>query len=145
MPVRTSFALPVLTAALTGALLTGCAAGEDDDPTVAVPPAPSSSAAAPEPSAAATSPTPSARVVGVGFAGGQLTGETGRVETSLGESIVLRITSDVTEEIHVHGYDVYADVPAGSTVDIPLTTTLAGQYEVELHEAGRPILVLRTS
>jgi hypothetical protein len=68
-----------------------------------------------------------------------------RVESQLGEEVVLRISSDVAEEIHVHGYDVYADIPAGGSVDVPLTLTLPGSYEVELHGAGRPLFQLRTS
>lgn len=140
MPARPT---PVLLA-LTALLLTGCSAGSDpvaDDPVVQVPSsAPSSQAAAPS-----AAPSPAVRVITAAYAGGEIDVESSRVTTSLGERVVLRITSDVAEEIHVHGYDVYADVPAGQSIDIPLTLTLPGSYEVELHDAGRPLFQLRTS
>jgi hypothetical protein len=40
-----------------------------------------------------------------------VTGTSGREEVPLGEDVVLRISSDVAEEVHVHGYDVYGDIP----------------------------------
>jgi len=88
---------------------------------------------------------PEVRVITAAYAAGEVLSNGVRVESQLGEEVVLRISSDVAEEIHVHGYDVYADVPAGGSVDIPLTLTLPGSYEVELHRAGRPLLQLRTS
>jgi hypothetical protein len=93
-------------------------------------------------------PTPAApevRVITASYAGGEVVTAGVRVESALGEQVVLRISSDVAEEVHVHGYDVYADVPAGGSVDIPLTLTLPGSFEVELHGAGRPLFQLRTS
>lgn len=129
---------------LSAVLLTGCSAGQEtlaDDPTVAAPPSPAASSAA----SPAPSPSPVVRVITASYAGGEVAVDSSRVSTTLGEKVVLRITSDVVEEIHVHGYDVYVDLTPGTPVDIPLTLTLPGSYEVELHEAGRPLFQLRTA
>jgi len=147
VPARPALALLVLGAVL----LTGCAAGSDDpvapDTPASTPSAgaPSTAPTAPAPSSAPVPAVPEVRVITASYVGGEVVTDGVRVESELGEEVVLRISSDVAEEIHVHGYDVYADIPAGGSVDIPLTLTLPGSYEVELHGAGRPLFQLRTS
>lgn len=120
-------------------LLAGCSAGSDPDG--ATPPA----STVPDATSAAASPAPAARVLDVTFAGGEVSGVEGRVDVEKGEQLVLRITSDVEEEIHVHGYDLYADLVPGQTAQLAFTADLPGSYEVELHDAGRPLFQLRVS
>ena len=130
-------------------LLTGCAAGTQEAaaPATPVPPAPSTAPSS-APSALPTrgpSPTPTVRTVTAQYAGGQVTGTSGREEVPLGEPVVLRISSDVAEEVHVHGYDLEADVPAGGSVDVPLTADIPGVFEVELHDSGKVLFQLRVA
>jgi hypothetical protein len=120
-------------------LLTGCSAGTDPD--AAAPPAVSEAPSAPS----AASPAPSARTLEVTFAGGEITGVDSRVDVAVGEQVVLRVTSDVVEEIHVHGYDLYADLAPGQPATLSFTADLPGSYEVELHDAGRPLFQLRVA
>jgi glucose/arabinose dehydrogenase len=140
-----------LVPALVAVLLTGCAAGQEQQDTAAPALSPSST---PEPSALPSqaetptptptaSPTPSVRTVTVAYAGGQVTGTSGREEVPVGEPVVLRISSDVAEEVHVHGYDAYGDIAAGGSVDIPLTADIPGVFEVELHDSGKVLFQLR--
>jgi glucose/arabinose dehydrogenase len=137
---------------LVAVLLAGCAAGQEQEDTAA--PASSSSAQAPtpEPSAlpsrspgptAVPSATPSVRTFAVAYAGGQVTGTSGREEVPVGEQVVLRVSSDVAEEVHVHGYDLEGAIPAGGSVDIPLTADIPGVFEVELHDSGKVLFQLR--
>lgn len=141
----TSSRLLILPAALA-ILVTGCSAGSDPD-TAAPSPAGSSSPAEPAPSSVTptTAPAPSGTVIEVTYSAGELTGVEPRVEVPLGEQVVIRVTSDVVEEIHVHGYDLYVDLPAGGTGEVAFSADLPGAYEVELHEAGRPIFQLRVA
>jgi hypothetical protein len=134
-------------ALLVPLLLTGCSTGTDADDgnDVATPPSASPSAATSAAPTAEPSPTPTAQVIEVTYSGGQVTGVESRVEVPLGEQVLLRITSDVAEEIHVHGYDIYIDVPAGGTAEQTFTADLPGAYEVELHDAGRPLFQLRVA
>jgi len=152
VPARPALAL----LALGAVLLAGCAAGTDDpvasdtpaaspSPAAPSPAAPSPAATAADPSPAPVPAVPEVRVITASYAGGEVVTDGARVESQLGEQVVLRLSSDVAEEVHVHGYDVYADIPAGGSVDIPLTLTLPGSYEVELHGVGRPLFQLRTS
>ncbi len=56
--------------------------------------------------------------------------------------MALTVTSDVADEIHVHGYDVTAPVGAGETVTVRLRADLAGSWEVEMHDSGVSLLRL---
>lgn len=59
-----------------------------------------------------------------------------RKTVSKGDHVVLVVTSDVADEIHLHGYDMKKDVPAGGTIRLPFTATLPGRFEVELEQRG---------
>jgi heme/copper-type cytochrome/quinol oxidase subunit 2 len=84
-------------------------------------------------------------VIEVTLAGGQVSGVEPRVEVAAGSQVVLRVTSDIAEEIHVHGYDLYADLVPGSPAQLAFKADLPGAYEVELHQAGRPLFQLRVA
>ena len=138
----------VLVAALVVALVTGCAAGTatTGSGSAASPASGQSSGALP----AATptppvSPTAPVRTVAVESTGGRVDGTDGREEVALGEEVVLRFVSDVDEQIHVHGYDHEAALPAGTPVEVRLTADIPGVFEVELHDAGKVLYQLRVS
>lgn len=81
----------------------------------------------------------------VTYAGGKATGDTGRIKVKPGEQVSLTVTSDVKEEVHIHGVDLHVDLEPG----VPVTTTFAepapGIYEVELHDAGTVLTRLQVS
>ena len=66
----------------------------------------------------------------------------GRVEVPLGETIVLRVTSDVAEEVHVHGYDLKLDLEPNVTGELVFVAAIPGVFEVELENARLPVLDL---
>jgi hypothetical protein len=60
-----------------------------------------------------------------------------------GETVRFRVRSDTDEEIHVHGYDRYVDVPAGKTVNVSFKASITGIFEIELHGSGEQIASLK--
>lgn len=66
--------------------------------------------------------------------GGEVTGDTGTVPVGLGQPVQLTVTSDVADEVHVHGADVSGDVAAGGTVVIEFVQDAPGRFEVELEQ-----------
>ncbi len=114
-------------------------------PSCAWPAAHPVSTTATTPAVTSPSPAPTVRTVAVAYTGGEVTGTTGREEVPVGEQVVLRISSDVAEEVHVHGYDLEGAVPAGGSVDIPLTAGIPGVFEVELHDSGKVLFQLRVA
>lgn len=129
-----------LAAAVTAAA-TSC--GDDEVPDAAPAAAATTSASAgtaPAPSTTAT--TEAVRTIEVEFAGGQVAGGVRRETVDLGQKIRIRITSDVADELHVHTYDVTAEVAPGRPGQVELTATIPGRHEVELEDDGRQVLVL---
>ena len=81
----------------------------------------------------------------VEVAGGQVSGDTGRVPVAVGTQVTLVITSDAADEVHVHGYDLTAELAPGTPAEISFAATIPGVFEVELHEAGTALLALQVS
>ena len=51
-----------------------------------------------------------------------------------GDDIRFRVESDVSDEVHMHGYDVLKPIKAGGSVEFDVPATLEGVFEVELEE-----------
>jgi heme/copper-type cytochrome/quinol oxidase subunit 2 len=76
-------------------------------------------------------------------AGGQASGDTGRVSVAVGEHVTLVITSDVADEVHLHGYDLETELSPGQPAELSFDATIPGVFQVELHEAGTQVLSLQ--
>lgn len=125
-------------AAVALGLLSGC--GNAANGTGTAPGAnPSSRPAAPAPAG------PTVRTISVTVRGGKVGGDTGRVAVPLGTPIVLAVSSDVADEIHVHGYDLKKNVPAGGTSALTFTASKPGVWDVELEKAKLTLLQLQVS
>ena len=59
-----------------------------------------------------------------------------RATVNKDDQVVLVVTSDVADEIHLHGYDKAKDVAAGGTIRIPFKATIPGRFEAELEGRG---------
>jgi hypothetical protein len=59
-----------------------------------------------------------------------------------GDQIRFKVESDVSDEIHVHGYDVMKDVEAGGSVSFDFPATIEGGFEAELEGRGEQIIEL---
>ena len=88
-------------------------------------------------------PADQVRVVRLAFAGGDVTPGGERVSVGAGERLRLEVTSDVAEEVHVHGYDLEKEVPAGGTARFAFRADIEGIFEVELHGQGLEVAQLR--
>ena len=76
----------------------------------------------------ATSPT----IVRITVVDGAPQGGIVRQTVSKDDQVVLVVTSDVADELHLHGYDIARDVAAGGTVRLPFKATISGRFEAEL-------------
>lgn len=59
-----------------------------------------------------------------------------RATVDQGDRVRLVVTSDVADEIHLHGYDVSRAVAAGGAVTLAFRATIPGRFEAELEERG---------
>jgi uncharacterized cupredoxin-like copper-binding protein len=53
-----------------------------------------------------------------------------------GDKVTLVVTADLTDEVHLHGYDLSADVAPGQKARIVFKATIPGRFEIELEERG---------
>jgi hypothetical protein len=94
-----------------------------------------------------TTPTtpvePKPRTIVVVVDQGRPRGGIKRPELEKGEKVVLVVRADAGESVHIHGYDVEKPVTPGKPVRIPLTATIPGRFEVELHHPDSLLAVLQ--
>jgi hypothetical protein len=129
--------------ALAAALpLTGCA-GKDASASFASSSGASSSAPASRADAGNTDTAVQGQRIEVTVSGGQVSGDTGRIQVPQGQHVSLVITTDVADEVHVHGYDLQQELAPGTPATIAFDATVPGVFEVELHEAGTLLLTLQ--
>ena len=119
--MRSFGALLLLTAALA---LAGCGGGKKAETTVP----------------ASTAPGPT--TVKVVVKGGKPVGGIVRATVAKGGTVALVVHSDVADEVHLHGYDLHTDVPAGGTARITFKADIPGVFEAELEHRGLQILEL---
>jgi hypothetical protein len=94
------------------------------------------------PPATTTEAAPAPVQVDVVVVGGEPQGGIVRQSVDLDSAVVLTVTSDVADEVHVHGYDLMADVAPGAPATIRFTADAPGRFEIELEDTGVQIAEL---
>jgi hypothetical protein len=87
------------------------------------------------------SPTPDAVEIEIEVEDGEVRGP-GGAEVQQGERVRLVVEADVSDEVHVHGYDLLAEVSPDERAVIVFRANAPGVFEVELEGAGLPLLEL---
>jgi heme/copper-type cytochrome/quinol oxidase subunit 2 len=62
-----------------------------------------------------------------------------KITFNKGDQVKFTVNSDVSDEIHVHGYDFHKDVKAGGKVSFSFPAKMDGEYVVELESRGEQI------
>ena len=94
-------------------------------------------------SPAPTSPAPTSDIeritvttLDVSIAGGEVTPLDQRLEGRVGEEILVTVSSDAADEIHVHSVPEYSfPVAVGDDQQFRFTVDVPGSVDIELHEA----------
>jgi FtsP/CotA-like multicopper oxidase with cupredoxin domain len=90
---------------------------------------------------APTQPAPATIVV----KGAKPVGGIKKIELTKGDRARIVVRSDVADEIHVHGYDLKKDVPAGGRVSFSFPANIEGIFEIELEGRKEQIAELRVN
>lgn len=64
------------------------------------------------------------------------------VVMSQGDSLQLQIVSDQADQLHIHGYEIVRELPAGRVVLVDVPLRLSGRFEIELHRSHQPLATL---
>ena len=92
---------------------------------------------------AAPPPAPAPRYDSVRVRAGKPVGGVKRIEIEKGERARIQVTSSDTEdEVHLHGYDLSKQLPAGGRVRFAFEADAEGIFELELERAGVQIAEL---
>jgi hypothetical protein len=126
--------------------------GDDDDGarTIATTEAPAASDAQPATTEEqATTPTATApaapsqpAATRVRVRGGQPVGGVRTIEVEKGDTIRFIVSSDQSDEVHVHGYDLERPVGPSAPARFSFRADIDGIFEVELHDSGAQIASL---
>jgi len=123
----------IAVACVAGLVIGGC--GGSSTPTG------STGAAQTTAATAATTPTSATTAIAVAYEGGTITGG-GRKQVKAGDTVVITVTSDVADEVHVHGYDKKVDVVPGTPATITFTADIPGIFDVELESRSLKLIDL---
>lgn len=95
--------------------------------------------------ATSTSAAPQRDVIAITVKGARPVGGIRHAEVKQGEKVSLVVTSaDTTDEVHLHGYDLHADIEGGKA-RIDFTARIPGRFEAELEQHGVQILDLEVT
>ncbi|HET9944345.1 MAG TPA: hypothetical protein VFR56_01740 [Actinomycetes bacterium] len=121
--------------------LGGCASGDDDsgDAGTTTSPAATSSGSA---SSSPATETEQAVEISVAVTDGKVEPKPRRVEVERDSQVRLIVTSDVDDELHVHGYEIEAELEAGRPTTVEFVADQSGIFEVETHETELELLQL---
>lgn len=64
------------------------------------------------------------------------------VEVKQGQKVVLKITADIADEAHLHGYDLSKALVPGQSVTIEFTADKTGRFDLELENLGKSLGVV---
>jgi hypothetical protein len=81
------------------------------------------------------SPEPERTLIEVTFRDGAVRGPTEFTATQ-GDRVRILVRADVSDHVHLHGYDLMADVAPDAPARIDFVADAAGVYECELEDAG---------
>ncbi len=77
--------------------------------------------------------------------GGKPVGGIERIAVSKGDRVRFSVTSDVADEVHVHGYDFHKNVAKDGTARFDFPATISGSFEIELESRKEQIASLEVS
>ena len=80
-------------------------------------------------------PASSAKEFSFEVSDGKVTKKPAQFEVTQGDDLVISVLSDISDELHLHGYDISTGVTAGSTARLTFKAETAGRFEIELEEA----------
>ncbi|WP_204803151.1 hypothetical protein [Mycobacterium riyadhense] len=93
-----------------------------------------------------TNPSGQGLVIDVTIASGQVQPANARMQAKVGEQITLRVTSDATDELHVHSVpDHKFAVAAAPNQNFQFSVEVPGSVDVELHHLKRTIATIQVN
>jgi plastocyanin len=77
--------------------------------------------------------------------GGKPVGGVKTISVKKGDPVRFSVTSDVADEVHVHGYDFHKQVAKGGSVSFSFPAKIDGDFVIELESRAEQIASLRVA
>ena len=68
-----------------------------------------------------------------------------KITVKKGDPVKFTVQSDVSDEIHVHGYNFHKDVEKGGSVSFNFPAKIEGIFDIELESRGEQIASLQVN
>lgn len=81
-------------------------------------------------------PEPKPEIPTIEIKDGEPVGGVQEIEILSGSEGAFKVTSDVDDELHFHGYDAYIDLVAGKPKEFSFKADIEGLFELESHTTG---------
>jgi hypothetical protein len=81
-----------------------------------------------------TPPTPVVKKLTLNIKDSKLTNPTNKFTFTQGDTVEITVTSDISGEVHFHGYDKHLEAEKDKPVSITFPLTIAGSFPFELEE-----------
>jgi hypothetical protein len=129
---------------VAGCLVAGCG-GDDGDQGAAATTVTTSTITGDSTSSQATTTTAgfSGVLIEATVTGDKVETASRRVRIDRGQKVRIRVQADRAEEVHLHGYDLSADVAPGRPAVIDFTADAPGVFEVELEQVHLRLVELQ--
>lgn len=91
-------------------------------------------------------PPPEPPVTRIDVKGGVIDGDVKSIKVAKGDTVRIVVSSDVPDEIHLHGYDIEQEAAPGKPARFKFKANLEGAFELESHvaeDAGHEPLLAR--
>lgn len=89
--------------------------------------------------------SPAGGPVVIHVVGGQPQGGVQKITVKKGDPVKFTVQSDVSDEIHVHGYNFHKDVEKGGSVSFNFPAKIEGIFDIELESRGEQIASLQVN
>jgi plastocyanin len=89
-------------------------------------------------------PPPKPEVSRIEIRGGEVVGGPAEIKAKNGDTVVIVVSADAPDDIHLHGYDIEKKVAPGQPARFRFKANAEGEFEIESHvaeDAGRDPLV----
>ena len=70
---------------------------------------------------------------------GKVVGGLSKTTVDKNTNVTVVVSADVSDEVHVHGYDLMKDVAPGKPAKIAFVANIPGRFEIELENRGLQI------
>lgn len=65
-----------------------------------------------------------------------------RIRVRQGDAVILRVTSDRADELHLHGYELEAQLRPGVAANLSFIANRSGRFDLELHRSHLELAAL---